>query len=73
MIDPVWPLILALYGHPDSGGHWELHCATLLASMGFKELSPWRSCFWHEELRLFLVVYVDDFKLAGPSANLKKG
>jgi hypothetical protein len=73
MTDPVCPLILALYGHPDSGGHWEQHCAKLLASVGFKELRPWRSCFWHEELKLFLVVYVDDFKLAGPSANLKRG
>ncbi len=73
MKDPVCPLILALYGHPDSGGHWELHCSGLLASIGFTELRPWRSCFWHEELRLFLVVYVDDFKLAGPAANITKG
>ena len=27
MHDPVCPLILALYGHPDSGGCWEKHCA----------------------------------------------
>ena len=73
MHDPVCPLILALYGHPDSGGHWEQHCTTLLASIGFKERRPWRSCFWHEELKLFLVVYVDDFKLSGPTENLKKG
>ena len=26
MHDPVCPLILALYGHPDSGGYWEQHC-----------------------------------------------
>ncbi len=63
MHDPVCPLILALYGHPDSGGHWEQHCTTLLTSIGFKELRPWRSCFWHAELKHFLVVYVDDFTL----------
>ena len=45
MQDPVCPLILALYGHPDSGGHWELHCAQLLASVGFKELRPWALAF----------------------------
>ncbi len=73
MRDPVCPLILALYGHPDSGGHWEQHCTTLLTSIGFKELRPWRSCFWHAELKLFLVVYVDDFKLSGSTANPKKG
>ncbi len=41
--------------------------------MGFAELRPWRSCLWHEELRLSLVVYIDDFKLAGAAANLKTG
>ena len=29
--------------------------------------------FWHPELKLFLVVYVDDFKLCGPADNLKAG
>ena len=26
MKDPVCPLLLALYGHPDAGGYWEEHC-----------------------------------------------
>ena len=30
MVDPVCPLVLALYGHPDSGGHWEIHCEAKL-------------------------------------------
>ena len=29
--------------------------------------------FYHQELRLLLVVYVDDFKLAGPKEHLSKG
>ena len=29
--------------------------------------------YFHKTLRLFLVVYVDDFKLAGPKENLRKG
>ena len=29
--------------------------------------------FWHDELRLLLLVYVDDFKMSGPKANLKEG
>ena len=33
----------------------------------------WRSFYFHPQLKLFLVIYVDDFKLAGPTANLKKG
>ena len=24
--DPVCPLVLSLYGHPDSGGYWDKHC-----------------------------------------------
>jgi hypothetical protein len=36
--DPVCPLRLALYGHPDSGGHWERHCTAHLTSVGFVEI-----------------------------------
>ena len=42
-------------------------------SVGFTEIDPWRSCFWHDVLKLYLVVYVDDFKLAGPTPAIKKG
>ena len=33
----------------------------------------WQSIFYHAELDLLLVVYVDDFKMAGPQANLAEG
>ena len=33
----------------------------------------WPSMCYHQELKLFLVIYVDDLKLAGPSQNLTKG
>ena len=71
--DPVCPLVLALYGHPDSGGYWERHCHDHLTKNGFKEITAWRSCYMYEKLKLFLVVYVDNFKLAGPEKNLDKG
>ena len=29
--------------------------------------------YFHDELKLLLVIYVDDLKLAGPSENLAKG
>ena len=69
--DPVCPLRLALYGHPDSGGI----CTKQLESIGFTAVLPeiWQSVFYHPELDLLLVVYVDDFKMAGPSANLEEG
>ena len=33
----------------------------------------WPSCFLHPKLQLFLAVYVDDFKMAGPVQNLEHG
>ena len=36
-------------------------------------IPDWRSCFWHAGLRLFLVVYVDDFKMSGPQDHMAKG
>ena len=73
MVDPVVPLILALYGHPEAGGYWERHCEKHLLSVGFKPIRDWKSCFWHPKFKLFLTVYVDDFKLTGPKSALSKG
>ena len=72
MKDPVCPLLLALYGHPDSGGYWEKHCEKVLRAEGFTPVADWRSVFCHDMLKLLLAVYVDDFKMAGPSAAMKK-
>lgn len=62
---PVCRLLRALYGHPDSGGLWERHCDTHRNSVGFTEVTDWRSVYFHEDL-------VDDFKMAGPTKNLPK-
>ena len=71
---PVVPLILALYGHPQSGGFWEEHCAERIGTQGFKQIcEEWPSCFFHEGLKLLLVIYVDDFKLSGPRDKLPEG
>src|ERR1051326_1284206 len=39
---PVVRLVLALYGHPDSGGYWEKHPEKHLKSVGFNEVPNWR-------------------------------
>ena len=70
---PICPLRLALYGHPDAGGYWELHCERHVLSVGFVRVGDWRSCYWHAALQLFLVIYVDDFKLSGPKKSLSQG
>ena len=65
-------LRIALYGHPDSGGLWEIHCETQLLAVGFVMPDPegWPSVFYHHELKLLMVVYVDDFKMSGPKESM---
>ena len=36
-------------------------------------IPDWPSTYWHEGLRLLLVIYVDDFKLAGAEVALPNG
>ena len=62
-----------LYGHPDAGTDWEQHAEKRLSSGDFIPIPDWKSCFRHPRLDLMLIVYVDDFKLAGPKRNLKEG
>ena len=54
-------------------GCWERHCEEHLTSVGFVPVPDWRSTYWHPELKLLLVVGVDNFEMAGPSANFAKG
>ena len=62
-----------MYGHPDAGGYWEQHCRTIVLKAGFTELSNWPNVYFHKGRQLLLVVYVDDFKLAGPVGELAWG
>jgi len=75
MRKPVCRLNVALYGHPDSGTDWESHCDQSLQKVAFQNVGggAWPSCYFHKELGLLISVYVDDFKLAGPKANLEQG
>ena len=46
-----------------------------LLNCGFTSLGhcgEWRSVYFHYGLKALVIVYVDDFKLAGPSDALKK-
>lgn len=67
---PVVRLDKALHGHPDSGTMWKPHCDQKVQEIGFKPIGEeWPSMYFHDELKLLLVIYVDDLKLAGPSEN----
>ena len=41
---------------------------------GWKQIPPdvWQSIFYHAEYNCMLVVYVEDFKLAGPTESMEK-
>ena len=70
---PVFRLRKALYGHPDSGTYWEQHCDEALKTVGFEPIPQWSSCYHHKEWGLFLIVYVDDFKLSGNKDHIEDG
>ena len=52
---------------------WEQCASQRVQRAGFVQVPSWGSCFYHQELRLFLIVYVDEFTLAGPASNLAAG
>ena len=71
------PVVLcthAIYGHPDAGTSWEVYCDEAVKKQGFEPMGEnWPSVYFHKRLKLLLVIYVDDLKMAGPTQNLKEG
>ena len=68
--NPVCPLLRNLYGHPLAGLIWEKHCQKAILQAGFERIPGWECLFVHRSKRLFLSVYVDDFRMAGKKENL---
>ena len=56
---PMCQLIKALYGHPESGAHWENHLTKAVRLLGGEPIWNFPSNFWFEDRRLLLTVYVD--------------
>ena len=69
-MDPVCLLLRALYGHPAAGCYWEQHTEEHLSAVGFIPIMDWKTSFGQLTVDLMLIVYVDDFKLAGLAANI---
>ena len=63
-------LRVSLYGHPLAGLFWEQHCRDAILKCGFQPVRGWECLYKHPVKRLFLSVYVDDFKMAGKAANI---
>ena len=70
--DPVCRLKRNLYGHPIAGLIWEKFCHKQLKSVGFQPIPGWESLFVHKARKLFLSVYVDDFRMAGPTEAVRQ-
>ena len=64
---PMCRLNKALYGHPESGAHWEKHLESAIVSLGGEPVENHPSSYWFPDSKLLLTVYVDDLLLAGPA------
>ena len=62
-------LYKSLYGHPESGAHWEQHLTERLKLAGGVPIQNHPSSFWFADTKMMLSVYVDDLLLSGPSEN----
>ena len=62
---------LSLYGHPLAGLYWELHCKPQVQKCGFEAVKGWECLYVNKKKKLFLSIYVDDFKMAGGATSLK--
>jgi len=69
---PMCLLVKALYGHPESGGHWERHLTEAVLASGGIAIPEHPSSFWFPDTKLMLSVYVDDLLLSGPAENHNK-
>ena len=48
--NPLVPIILALYCHPDAGGRWEAHLRGQPPCIGFVRIAEyWESLYWHPQ------------------------
>ena len=66
MRNPVCPLVLNFYGHPQAGNNWGEDCEAAVLKCGWSKIDNWPSVYWHAEAKALMVVYVDDFKIAAP-------
>ena len=64
---PMCRLVKALYGHPESGAHWERHLEKVVVKIGGQRVPDHPSLYRFPEQGLLLTVYVDDLLLAGPA------
>ena len=72
MRDPVCPLVLALYGHPDAGTCWEKHCDAKLREAGFLPIVNWAGCYRHAMKIIYAARYCRPDLIARNMCTCKK-
>ena len=68
--------MLVLSGCRADPFHWLAQAVRILVNIlkcDFEPISGWECLFFHRRLKLFLSVYVDDFKLVGEQGSMKEG
>jgi hypothetical protein len=68
------PLVLLkrnLYGHLLAGLFWQRHCQSALFIFGWEQVEGCECLYTRRKDRLFLSVYVDDFKMAGLKLSMR--
>ena len=59
----------------DTHSRVEEKCEVAILALGFERVGDcgeWRSCYYNKEKEVFLRVYVDDFKMSGPTEAVKE-
>ena len=47
-------------------------CDAIVRDRGFSPIPEWPSCYFHQDMKILLVIYVDDFLMSGPKESLPK-
>ena len=55
---------------PKAGKYWEDHCRESIQKCGFEPVPGWECMYMNIKLKLFLNVYVDDFKMSGLTTSM---
>ena len=63
------PLERNLCGHPPAGHLWERRFEVVLLELGWEKVHHRECLFVHRKQGLFLLVHVDDIKMAGKKHN----
>ena len=61
----LWKLKRAMYGLKQSPKAWQLHFASVTSKLGFRRLKSDANLYYHPELKVYLLCYVDDLLLFG--------